>query len=138
MKINIKKIYVKLNRMFNSKNDNRISKEERCLMIIVKKLLSIPETDLLMMPNMNKAYIRSDDRQIFVVIDMNNRSASVVNHHFGYDLRLSQRVLDYVSDNFTVEVEKRRTNMENEYMTNIQYSLSNVIQNLEKRENEKN
>jgi hypothetical protein len=87
---------------------------------------------------MNKAYIRSDDRQIFVVIDMNNRSASVVNHHFGYDLRLSQRVLNYVSDNFTVEVEKRRTNMENEYMTNIQYSLSNVIQNLEKRTNEKN
>jgi hypothetical protein len=138
MKINIKKIYVKLNKMFNLKSDNRISREERCLMIIVKKLLSIPETDLLMMPNMNKAYIRSDDRQIFVVIDMNNRSASVVNHHFGYDLRLSQRVLNYVSDNFTVEVEKRRTNMENEYMTNIQYSLSNVIQNLEKRTNEKN
>ncbi len=127
MKINIKKIYVKLNKMFNLKSDNRISREERCLMIIVKKLLF-----------MNKAYIRSDDRQIFVVIDMNNRSASVVNHHFGYDLRLSQRVLNYVSDNFTVEVEKRRTNMENEYMTNIQYSLSNVIQNLEKRTNEKN
>ena len=137
MKFNRKKLYVKLNKLFNQKKDNRITKEERCFMIIVKKLLSISETDLLMMPNMNKAYIRSDDRQIFVVICLNNSSASIVNHHFGYDLRLSQRVLDYITANFTVEVEKRRTLMENEYMANIQYSLANVIQNLEKRANEK-
>lgn len=132
MKFNRKKLYVKLNKLFNQKKDNRITKEERCLMIIVKKLLSISETDLLMMPNMHKAYIRSDDRQIFVVICLNDNSASIVNHHFGYDLRLSQRVLDYIIANFTVEVEKRRTLMENEYMSNIQYSLANVIHNLEK------
>lgn len=133
MKINTKKIYVRIHRLMNPDRDMRITREERYLMIIVKKLLSIPETDLRMTPGMGKLYMRSDDRQIFVMIDVSNSVASVVNHRFGYDFKLSKRVMDYITDNFIEEVEKQRMQMESEYMANIQYSLANVIHNLEKQ-----
>ena len=126
-----RRFYVRLNRMFGLGRDSRINREERCLMIIVRKLLSMQDTDLRMTPNMGKLYMRSGDGQVFVMIDVNNLTASVVNHHFGYDLKISRRVVEYVEGNFIREVEKQRMLMENEYMDNIQFSLSNVIRNLD-------
>lgn len=124
-----KRLFLKLIKLFNC-TGAQISCEERALMIIVNKLLASNGSEPLMAPTMNKVYVRSDDRSIFVVIDFDTNDASVINHHFGYDIKISERVARSISDRFVAEVEKRRTDMENEYRGNIQYSLSSVIKKL--------
>ena len=80
-----RRLLVKIYKLFGPGRDSKITREERCLMIIVKKLLSLPDSDPLMMPNMRKAYIRTGDRRIFVVVDFINGVASVINHSYGYE-----------------------------------------------------
>lgn len=128
-----KKIAVKFTKMVSNKNDLNITQEERSLMIIVKYLIEDPNSDLLMTPGMYKLYIKSDDKTLFVVVDMGNNTASIINHHFGYNIKMSQRVMNYIDCNFSKEVEKRRTIMENEYRGNIKYSLSGIINNFKNK-----
>lgn len=110
--------------------ETTLSREERCLMIITKKLLLQKGSELLLNPQWEKFYIKSEDGNILVTIDVLNKNASVINHHFGYDLKIGNRVLNYIHNNFFYELEKRRILMEEEYKGNIQYSLSNVIHKL--------
>ena len=122
--------------MFLGKNDSHISYEERCLMIIVRKLLNFSGSELYMnIPGVDEIYIKSEDGSIFVCVDYNANTASVINHHFGYDLKVSSRVMNYILHIFYEEAEKRRNLMKAEYKKNIRYSLSNVISNLSKPNN---
>jgi len=101
-------------------------------MIIVRQLLDDKDSELLMLPNMNKVYMKSHDGQALVTVDLTLGKASVDNHRFGYDIPISRRVVEYVQRNFISEVEKRRKDMEDEYRRNRNNSLSNVIKNLKK------
>lgn len=107
-----------------------ITSEERCLMIIIKKLLTDEESELYMLPDLSKFYVKSEKNGLFVIIDFSEKSASVINHKFGYNISVSQRVLNYVNSNFSNELEKRRIAMEEEYKKNVQNSLYKVIENL--------
>lgn len=107
-----------------------ITSEERCLMIIIKKLLTDDESELYMLPDLTKFYVKSEKNGLFVIIDFTEKSASVINHKFGYSISVSQRVLKYVNGNFSNELEKRRIAMEEEYKRNVQNSLYKVIENL--------
>lgn len=123
----MKNIKLKLYNFLNKASSTKITKEERSLMIIVTQLLKNDNTDLLMVPNMDKFYIKADDSSIFIVIDNTCNEAYVINHVFGYHIKISDRVMNFVLDKFIDEVEKRRTEMENEYRNNIQYSLNSVV-----------
>ena len=101
-------------------------------MIIVRQLLDDKDSELLMLPNMNKVYMKSHDGEALVTVDLTLGNASVDNHRFGYDIPISRRVVEYVQRNFISEVEKRRKVMEDEYRRNRNNSLSNVIKNLKK------
>lgn len=107
-----------------------ITSEERCLMIIIKKLLTDEESELYMLPDLSKFYVKSEKNGLFVIIDFTEKNASVINHKFGYSISVSQRVLKYVNGNFSNELEKRRIAMEEEYKKNVQNSLYKVIENL--------
>lgn len=127
----IKKLKVRLKRMLLSKSDCNITREERCLMIIVRKLLNLVGSELYMnIPGVDEIYIVSEDKTVFVCIDYNSDTAKVINHHFGYDLKISNRALDYILNAFYAEAKKRRDKMKDEYRSNIHYSLSTVITNL--------
>lgn len=117
--------------MLLSKSDCNITREERCLMIIVRKLLNLVGSELYMnIPGVDEIYIVSEDKTVFVCIDYNSDTAKVINHHFGYDLKISNRALDYILNAFYAEAKKRRDKMKDEYRSNIHYSLSTVITNL--------
>jgi hypothetical protein len=118
---------LKFYRFWNKSACTPISSEERSLMIIVSQLLQNKETELLMVPKMDKFYIKSDDSSIFIVIDNISSEAYAINHVFGYHIKMSDRVMNFVLDKFIEEVEKRRTDMEKEYRNNIQYSLNSVV-----------
>lgn len=129
----IKKLKVRLKRMLLSKSDCTITREERCLMVIVRKLLNLIGSELYMnIQGVDEIYIVSEDKTVFVCIDYNSNTAKVINHHFGYDLKISNRVLNYILNIFYAEAKKRRDQMKDEYRSNIQYSLSTVITNLSK------
>lgn len=130
--MNIKrKIIVKLAKLFMPKAEAQISKEERCLMIIVHKLLVMEDTVLEMKPNMSKLYVRKKDKSILVIVDTMNNTASIINHKFKYDLKLTQRTTNYVVDIYSKEADKRRNDMEAEFRSNVQNSLTNVINNID-------
>lgn len=130
--MNIKrKIIVKLVKLFMPKAETQISKEERCLMIIVRKLLDMEDTVLEMKPNMSKLYVRKKDKSILVIVDTTNNTASIINHKFKYDLKLTQRTTNYVVDIYSREADKRRNDMEAEFRSNVQNSLTNVINNID-------
>lgn len=129
----IKKAKIKIAKTFIHKDDVTISAEERCLMIIVRKLLNLEDSELYMnIPEVDEIYIKSGDGKVFVCVDYHANFASVINHQFGYDLRISNRVLTYILNIFYAEAKKRRNSMKAEYRNNIRYSLSNVITNLSK------
>jgi len=139
--MSIRRIKHRLKILFIGSRNIKIEREERYLMIIVRKLLNSQESELLMVPDMSKFYIKSEENGIFVVADFNTNIASVINHKFGYDIKMKNaRVLKYVVGNFTTVVEKRRQEMENEYRGNIQHTLSSVLNNIkvEKPKNESN
>lgn len=139
--MSIRRIKHRLKTLFIGSRNLKIEREERYLMIIVRKLLNSQESELLMVPDMSKFYIKSETNGIFVVADFNTNVASVINHKFGYDIKMKNaRVLKYVVGNFTTVVEKRRQEMENEYRGNIQHTLSSVLNNIkvEKPKTEKN
>lgn len=127
----IKRIKHRLKTLFIGSRNLKIEREERYLMIIVRKLLNSQESELLMVPDMSKFYIKSEENGIFVVADFNTNVASIINHKFGYDIKMKNtRVLNYVINNFTTVVEKRRQDMEDEYRGNIQHTLSSVLNNI--------
>lgn len=129
--MSIRRIKHRLKTLFIGSRNLKIEREERYLMIIVRKLLNSQESELLMVPDMSKFYIKSENNGIFVVADFNTNVASVINHKFGYDIKMKNaRVLKYVVGNFTKVVEQRRQEMENEYRGNIQHTLSSVLNNI--------
>lgn len=147
LNIRLRRLVLRIKWKIARKSSDHIFHDERGLMIIVKQLLNNKESVLLMKSGMDKIYIKSNDGAVFVTVDFNNRIAFVtvdfnnriasdINHKFGFNIPFSQRVSTYINDNFSNEVDKRRTELENEYRGNVHYSLSNVIHNLYK--NEKN
>lgn len=133
----IRRLKLKLIKKLSPTSTTPIGQEERYLIIIIRKLLNLKESELLMTPNMTKFYITSDKSNdkngIFVVIDFSSNVTSIINHKFGYDIKMSTRVANCIMDDFTTKVEERRENMEKEYRGNIQYSLSTVLENINTR-----
>lgn len=133
----LRTLKLKLIKKLSPTSATPIIQEERYLMIIIKKLLNLKESELLMTPNMSKFYItldkNNDKSGIFVVIDFTSNVTSIINHKFGYDIKMSSRVSSYIMTNFITKVEERRENMEKEYRSNIQYSLSTVLENINTR-----
>ena len=95
---------------------------------ICRKLLNKPDTILLISPISGKRYIKSDENQLFIIIE--RQRLTIVNHQYSYNIDLSNKALDWVIGVFDNEVEKRRELMENEIRSNVKHSLSSIYNNL--------
>lgn len=127
----IQKVGIKSTRMMNPINSEPLSTSEREALIIFRKLLGDPDSELLTSPLSGKFYLRSPDRGMLLVLGVGN--LSIVNHVYGYDVRLSQKSEKMLIDVFLNEVENRRKKMEEEYNKNIQHSLKTIIENLHEK-----
>lgn len=137
IKHELKKLELKLYKFLNKSNTLPLSKEERCALIIVGKLLLNKGNELLMYPSLNRFYIKSDDNGIFVVVTSNPNEITIINHVYCYNVKLGERSYNRIYDMFMEEVKRRRLAMEKEYTDNIQYSLMNVASKLTKIQQEK-
>jgi hypothetical protein len=95
---------------------------------ICKCLISNQETILLISPISGKRYIRSDQNQLFIIIE--NHQITIVNHHYSYNIDIAGRSYERIAQIFDAEVEKRREQMETEIKANVKHSLSNIYKNL--------
>ncbi len=95
---------------------------------ICKRLISKRETTLLISPISGKRYIKSDDNQLFIIIE-NNRM-TIVNHQYSYNINIEGKAYYRIIKAFDTEVEQRRELMEKEIRSNVKHSLSNIYEKL--------
>ena len=125
----IQKMALFLNRLGSRyPNHEKISDYERESLAICAKLIHDEENVLLLSPISGKRYIKSDKAQVFVIIE--NGLITIVNHQYSYNIDLWGKAMERIIRLFDVEVEKRRTQMENEIRSNVKHSLSNIYKSL--------
>jgi hypothetical protein len=95
---------------------------------ICKKLIDKRTTTLLISPISGKRYIKSDDNQLFIIIE-NNRM-TIVNHQYSYNINIEGKAYYRIIKAFDTEVEQRRELMEKEIRSNVKHSLSNIYEKL--------
>jgi hypothetical protein len=95
---------------------------------ICKRLISKRETTLLISPISGKRYIKSDDNQLFIIIE--NYQLTIVNHQYSYNIDIQGKAYERIAQIFDAEVESRREGMEKEIRSNVKHSLSNIYNNL--------
>jgi len=101
---------------------------------ICHRLISNPDAVLLMSPISGKRYIKSDDGQIFIVIQKD--TIDIVNHTYSYNIKVNgTNLYDRIVRIFDNEVESRREEMEAEIRVNVTHSLKSIYQNLTDEQN---
>jgi hypothetical protein len=101
--------------------------ELECLKIC-KKLISKPDSVLLLTPLTNKRYIKNDNLAIFVTIE--GSLVNVINHKYSYTVPMSDKSTKELNDYFNITVEASRQKMEEEITSNIKHSLMDISKNL--------
>lgn len=128
----IKRIFqrfaIKAIRSFNPLKNQKYSEYEREAISICNKLILKKDTTLLISPISGKRYIKSDDSQLFIIID--DHQITIVNHTYSYTITLTPRGYTRVSKIFDNNVELRRIQMEVEITSNVKHSLSNIYKNI--------
>lgn len=118
---------IRMTRAMNPIDATRYSESEHEAIIIFRRLLKTPDSDILTSPLTSKYYIRTAE----LLVVLGTGRISIVNHVYGYDIPLSQRAERKLIDLFLDETEKRRSAMEAEYRGNVQHSLKTIIQRLD-------
>lgn len=121
-------IAIKWLRLFETKETREPSAYEKECFYVCKALINQADSVLLMSPISGKRYIKSEDDQIFIIIEENQ--ITIVNHNYSYNIDLWGTALTRISNMFDIEVEKRRAAMETEIRSNVKHSLSNIYKNL--------
>lgn len=104
------------------------SEYERDAVNICKRLISKPESLLLLTPISSKRYIKNDASGIFVILE--GRSIKVINHVYSYVVFLEDKSWHQITSLFDNEVESRREEFEKEITANIRHSLQTIYKNI--------
>jgi hypothetical protein len=106
-----------------------VSEEEIQSYEIVKKLISLPESELFFGPVSEKRIIRNKEKQISILID--TRNISITNHVYNYSIYLeNEQLYKNIITEFDSKLEEREQASENEIRKNIQHSLKSIFKNL--------
>lgn len=111
-----------------SKYEGTKHEYEREALAICKKLAAKPNSTLLLSPISGKRYIKSDDNQIYIIID--GHLVNIVNHSYSYVIPVEGKQHERLLRMFDREVEARRELMETEIRSNIKHSLSTIYTKL--------
>lgn len=96
-------------------------------------LVKDPDGDLLIHPSRHKYYVKSLKTGIFITVVPSTLEFFIINHIYGYNVKVSNRILKNMERIFYIEIDKRRLSMEEEYKKNIQHSLTQISQTLKER-----
>jgi len=122
------KSYIAVCRYGINESHKKHTDYERECVTICKHLILKRSTALLISPISNKRYIKSDDKSIFIIIEIHQMT--IVNHSYSYTIDIFGKTFERLSKIFDQEVEKRRQEMETEIRSNVKHSLSNIYEAL--------
>ncbi len=122
------KVFIFVNKYGTSDSLKKHSDYERECITICKLLMLKESTVLLISPISGKRYIKSDDKNIFIIIE--HSLMTIVNHSYSYTVDIYGKPFLRLAKLFDQEVEKRRQEMEQEIRSNVKHSLSNIYENL--------
>lgn len=108
--------------------EKRSSYELDCIKIC-KKMITRPDSTLLLTPITHKRYIKNDTLSIFIKID--GGIVNVINHKYSYTVPMSDRSMEEITNLFNNTVESHRKVMEDEITSNIKHSLQDISKSLD-------
>lgn len=121
------KTYLLIRRFFNPKykeyNDSEIKSSAIC-----RKLINNIDSVFLIAPLSNKRYIRNEKLGMFIILSDNR--INITNHIYNYDIMVPSPLSDKLCRMFDNKVEESREKFETEMRSQIQHSLSTILQKL--------
>jgi hypothetical protein len=127
----IPKLLFKLYLSLKDKFDPRppITHEEQYSVDICKKLIVNESSHLTLAPKSFKRFIRNEDYDMFIVIQ--GRTINLINHVYSYSVYIeSEELYGGLIEQFDMELERRREELESQITNNIQHSLQNILNKL--------
>jgi hypothetical protein len=121
------RIYLSLKEKFDPTPP--IPEEEKITVEICKKLINNPESKLTYAPISNKRFVKNEAKNMFIVIEQH--TINLINHVYSYSVYLSNSN-DYneIITSFDKVLEFERQSLEDEIRTNIQHSLTTILEKL--------
>jgi hypothetical protein len=121
------RIYLSLKEKFDPTPP--IPEEEKITVEICKKLINNPESKLTYAPISNKRFVKNEEKNMFIVIEQH--TINLINHVYSYSVYLSNSN-DYneIITSFDKVLEFERQSLEDEIRTNIQHSLTTILEKL--------
>ncbi len=122
------KSFIVVSRLGINESHKKHNEYEKECVTICRYLIMKRSTALLISPISNKRYVKSDDNNIFIIIEIHQMT--IVNHSYSYTIDIFGKTFERLSKIFDQEVEKRRQEMETEIRSNVKHSLSNIYETL--------
>jgi hypothetical protein len=110
--------------------ERKNTEAESVCLSICRSLISHPTSKFLIAPISMKRYIKNEQLGLFIILE--DRNISVTNHVYHYDVKLSERDWDRICTMYDSKTEKIREEYESEIMRQIQHSLRNIKDKIEK------
>jgi hypothetical protein len=132
LKRKVQRLGVKIHKAMNPLDREQLSAAEQEAYSIFRRMVKDPDVELLTSPLSGKYYLKSESRGMLLILD--RTQLSIVNHVFGYNVPLSTKCEMRMHEMFLLEVEKRRTEMEEEFTQNIKHSLKSIINRYDNKE----
>jgi hypothetical protein len=125
------KIGIKMTRLFNPLDANSAEENssDRDASILFRKMILQKDSELLISPISSRYFVKNDANNILLILS--EYELIIINHVFGYNIRLSQKAYRQLYTAFVNEVEDRRKQMERNFSKNVKHSLQTLIQRLD-------
>jgi N12 class adenine-specific DNA methylase len=102
---------------------------DRDASILFRKMILQKDSELLISPISNRYFVKNDANNILLILE--EYELVIINHVFGYNIKLSQKAYRQLYTAFVNEVEDRRKQMERTFSKNVKHSLQTLIQRLD-------
>ena len=118
---------IRYNRMF-SHNPKHYTSNEVKSSAIFRKLINHPNSTFLVAPLSNQRYIKNEKLGIFLLLS--NMRLNITNHVYNYDIDINEALSDKLKTIFDEKVELIRQDFELEMRSQIQHSLTKILEKL--------
>jgi hypothetical protein len=126
-----KKAKISLHRWFRDRMFNDYIEDtpiQTTAINICRRVMHLPESELLYAPMSQKRYIRNEELGIFIIIK--DKQIDVVNHIYHYNVELPFNRINKIVRMFDTETELRRSTYEKQMMSQIGHSLSKILDSI--------
>jgi hypothetical protein len=121
------RIYLSLKEKFDPTPP--IPEEEKITVEICKRLINNPESKLTYAPISNKRFVKNEEKNMFIVIEQH--TINLINHVYSYSVYLSNsNEYNEIISGFDKVLEHERQSLEDEIRSNIQHSLTTILEKL--------